>query len=368
MKKRSYSSYLFLAGFLLLLFVLSSVFVDKMRFATISAVSPLWKALHWLQPKNQPQVTAEEWNGLCLENQLLRSQVEGFREWVLCENSKQEQWEKLAFFQDAANQNPHVKEFYKRREREVAKLISLQAQSVTARVIFREPVAWSSVLWLDVGEETNRSFGREIVVKNSPVVLGSSLVGVVEQVEEKRCRVRLITDASLTPAVRAVRGQDQNRLVLSRINALLTALDLNPEKGLTGAETQSLRAELQKIKEKWRKEGVDAFLAKGILYGSSSSYWHSRNSLLKGVGFNYDFADEEGKARPLRSSQPPLIMEGDLLVTTGLDGLFPPGLQVAQVTKVFPLKEGAISYDIEALPIVGNLHSLDLLSVLPPPK
>ena len=62
----------------------------------------------------------------------------------------------------------------------------------------------------------------------------------------------------------------------------------------------------------------------------------------------------------------PLIQVHDLLVTTGIDGVFPPGLRVAEVKKVFPLSEGAYTYEIEAIPTAGNLNNLQHVFIIPP--
>ncbi len=49
-----------------------------------------------------------------------------------------------------------------------------------------------------------------------------------------------------------------------------------------------------------------------------------------------------------------------------MDGIFPPGLRVAIVSKVIPLREGACAYDIEAKATCGDLNRLFHLTVLPP--
>lgn len=69
-----------------------------------------------------------------------------------------------------------------------------------------------------------------------------------------------------------------------------------------------------------------------------------------------------------QSSAPaiPIICESDILVTTGMDGVFPPGLRVAEVTRIFPLREGAYTYEIEAVPVVGNLDTLQTVFIIPP--
>lgn len=211
------------------------------------------------------------------------------------------------------------------------KMKSLQLQTIPAQVIFRSPLTWSSSLWLNVGMANNQTLGSVVVAKNSPVVVGTSLVGVVDYVGMHQCRVRLITDSGLTPSVRATREDPQ-------------------------------------------KEHAILSLAKGELHGSSKPLWRTYGNILKGIGFNYDFADESGSARDLRSGLPlqgkepaiSILKVGDLLVTTGMDGVFPAGLHVAVVTKIDLLKEGDYYYELEAKPTAGNLHELSIAFVMPP--
>lgn len=181
---------------------------------------------------------------------------------------------------------------------------------VPAKVIFRSPIAWESSLWINVGKATNAQLGREVVAYHSPVVEGKSIIGVIDYVGEKQSRVRLITDSGLTPSVRACRGK--------------------------------------------------LLLAKGEIHGCSQPLWRSQKHLLKGTGFNYDFPDQtlpEGIE---------LLKEGDLLVTTGLDGVFPPNLQVGKVTKIAESKEGDYFWELEAHPTASHLDDLDYLFVLKP--
>jgi cell shape-determining protein MreC len=53
-------------------------------------------------------------------------------------------------------------------------------------------------------------------------------------------------------------------------------------------------------------------------------------------------------------------------MTTGLDGIFPPGFRVGIVSSVKTLKEGASSYEIEAVSTAGNLDLITHVFVLPP--
>jgi rod shape-determining protein MreC len=201
---------------------------------------------------------------------------------------------------------------------------------IPAQVIFRSPSTWNSSLWVNVGLEDNKKKGKEIIQKNSPVLFGTSVIGLIDYVGNKQSRVRLITDSGLRPSVRVKRIVDNKTL----------------------------------------------FLAKGELHGSSQPLWRSKAQILHGMGFNYDFSDAEGCPRDLRTGKPliqgikspslPIIKVDDLLVTSGLDGVFPAGLDVATVTKLKPLKEGDYYFEIEAKPTAKNLYDLSLVFLLPP--
>lgn len=185
------------------------------------------------------------------------------------------------------------------------------AKAVSAEVVFRAPTSWGSSFWINAGSQTD----EEIVRKNSPVVVGTAIIGVIEEVHSNRSRVRLITDASLKPSVRVKRD--------------------------------------------------NLFLAKGELRGNSSPLWRGKRLTLEGVGFCCDFADEKGPQRDLRTGQH-ILLVGDRLITTGMDGVFPPGLDVATVTRIHPLREGDYYYNLEATPAAENLDRLRFVEVLPP--
>ena len=194
------------------------------------------------------------------------------------------------------------------RLRNLPQALSYESKIGAADVIFRTSLTWQSFLWLNVGEK-NAPFP----LKNAPVLYGDTVVGVIEEVGLTESRVRLISDPHLNPSVRSQRN---GRL-----------------------------------------------LAKGELAGALKPSFGQTTRLLKGTGFNYDFPDEEGAAQDLHT---PIILPGDLLVTTGFDGVFPKGLKVARVTKVFPLQEGDFYYDIEAESLAPSLNSLERLHLLPP--
>lgn len=293
MRKRTPKTYLAMLGFLFLLLSLSAAISEQIRMKAVEILSPGLSALRGI---HNPDPKEEEIQRLRLQNQLLAAENHKMRELLKAD------WGGFDAQDDVA----------------------------AAQVIFRSPMTWNSCLWINVGKEENRKQGKTIIAKNSPVLYGRSLVGVIDYVGERQSRVHLITDSRLTPSVRAMR--------------------------FIGKQAH--------------------LLAKGELYGSGKPIGRKESQLLKGIGFNYDFEDEEGPARDLRSGssldparpsrQAPLIQVNDLLVTTGLDGVFPKGLEVGVVTKVFPLKEGDFSYEIEARPTTGELDRLSYVFIIPP--
>lgn len=381
MRKISYKPYAFLA---LLLFVMLSMpykSSEKIRSGAIAAVSPAWCSLNSLKDSFFKITTILPSRGFALsptqeleierlrqENQNLHTQLEMVRAHLTSEEAIRE---KLAIIQASDTSSP----FFHKKIGELFRLIDFQAHSVLGKVIFREPASWSSSFWINIGECNNEALGKRIVAKNSPVVVGTTVVGVVEYVGQNRSRVRLVTDSGLVPSVRVARGAEQNRTLIEQIDALRLTLTLRSD---VGVAPQVLKT-LAQLREGLHVEEGSLYLAKGEIYGSSQPLWRSRGLLLHGVGFNYDFADEEGPARHLHTGEPldmmssstkrggvPLVKVGDLLVTTGMDGVFPAGLKVAQVVHVYPLREGAPSFDLEAKTLVTNLDSLTYVTVLPP--
>ncbi len=293
---------------------------------------------------------------LRMENYLLKEQLAEIKEWLSLEDRVEEQCKRI----EELTQRGDYREFYARRIAELRKLLEGQTTAVVAKVVFRDPAFWSSGLWIDKGEETNRIYGRKIIAKNSPVVLGTTLVGIVEEVEEERSYVRLLTDSTLTPAVRAVRYGEQDRVLWQALQALEYECSLRTDISVDSSL-------FQKIKEGLPQEGKGCYLAKGEVRGSSYSLWRARRSKLRGVGFNYEFSDAEGYAQEIHEKRKePLLKVGDLLITSGLDGLFPAHLMVGSVTKIFPLKEGAVAFELEAEMSAPHIDQLRFLQILPP--
>jgi rod shape-determining protein MreC len=171
-------------------------------------------------------------------------------------------------------------------------------------------------------------------------------------VGKRQSRVRLITDSNLKTAVRAVRGSIAERDISLLAQMLEGRLKKHPFK-------QTLHQFQQSLKVNWE----DGYFAKGEISGTSAPYFRSLQPVLKGIGFNCNFADAENPALDLKAA---ILQENDLLITSGLDGIFPPGLHVGRVTHVKPLHTGGFSYDLEADASAGDLADLSFVYILPP--
>lgn len=327
-RKASKGNY-FLAVFIIALLNLPVSFSESLRGQIVASLGSTWNLLANIKTdfvrdfSNEDPVSTkdEEIKRLQLENQLLNNEIVQLKDLL-----EQE----LEFFSQALSEASPLKLsdeknlILERHRERLRELFLLRLSALPARVIFRAANSWNSFFWINVGHSDNEAFQSKVVAKNSPVVIGDVLIGVIDYVGKKQSLVRLITDSGLSPSVRVSR------------------------KGI--------------------------LLAKGEISGQSLPLWRSRSQTLLGVGFNYDFADREGPARDLRTGEAldskfptiPILLHDDLLVTTGMDGVFPPGLKVGTVTKIKPLKEGDYYFELEALPVEPNLEELSLVFVLPP--
>lgn len=347
MKTASTKSYLLLFAALFLLMSLSISSTEKARGIAISLFSSPWDFLSRIRESftsHSPRDLENKWQQLQIENQLLHAEIDRLQQLL----------EYNADFKHAA---------------------PTSFQSIQGRVIFRSPSSWNSSLWINIGEADNPSIEDRIIAKNSPVLLGGSVIGVIDYVGEHQSRVRLITDSGLTPSVRAVRGSIQYKAIENHIVSLISALERKKDISISATEKTSLIQQLNLLNNNLKLDQQTLYLSKGELHGTGQPLWRTKSSLLKGVGFNYDFADEYGDARDLRtgkiankpSSKPiPLLKVNDLLITTGMDGVFPEGLKVAEVTKIDLLKEGDYFYNLEAKPTAGNLDDIFTVFVIPP--
>lgn len=346
-----------------------------MRSISVAALSPSWNFLSntkegflklaAILPSSAatPHIQ-REFESMRLEIHNLHDQLELLKAQVDLEKLVVQEAELLKYFaQDDA--------YAKRRKAEIFRLVDLYAPSIIGKVIFRETASWSSSFWINLGEKTNQTLGKTLIAKNSPVVVGTSVLGIVEYVGQHRSRVRLITDSSIAPSVRILRGSEQKSVIADQARKLFVMLESYD--GIS--KDHPIKKELNQFLQNLHPDNENLYLAKGEMRGMRGPLFRSRHALLQGVGFNYDFEDEEGPSRDLRSGKPvnqttaqeiTLVKKGDILVTTGMDGIFPAGLRVGQVAQVHPLREGASAYELDALPLIENFDNISFVAVLPP--
>lgn len=237
----------------------------------------------------------------------------------------------------------------------------VQAQGVKARVLAREPGAWNRFLWVDAGRETVGEEGP--LQKQSPVVFGDAVVGVVEYVGRKQSLVRLITDPQCSLAVQVAKEGPQGIQVASkRLQSLLrnsTQID------------DSLRRALQPLLMQLSHEHQNKVAWRGSLRGAGSTgggpvcllgeFYPSESRRPA----NKEFAPLEVEERELRPAA------GALLVTTGLDGIFPAGLKVGYIESLpagDEVPSGLLgpAPTFMALPAVESLDDVQWLTILAP--
>lgn len=360
MRKSRPIPFLLILAAILLVMSLPRAFSEKGRGTIAALLSPIWERAEKLKStfqgflNNDTQVS-ERVLHLQAENQALRRE--------------------LKHVQEIIQQELYLTRSGISRSTAWKKLIDVYAEALPARVIFRNSSSWNSSCWVNVGAEENQRLGRAVIAKNSPVVVGYSLVGVVDYVGKHQSRIRLLTDSGLTPAVRAVRGEPKQKMLAEQLNLMMDAL-MEQDNLFAGAdEKMRLIEELEELEKKLQANQASFYLAKGVLSGCSRPSWRSQGVLLKGTGFNCDFADSLSPARDLRTgfivgaAKPEplsILKEKDFLITTGMDGVFPAGLHVAKVVRVKPLQEGDYYYELEAQPVAGNLDELSLVYILPP--
>ncbi len=378
MSKKLLVTYLLIVATLLTTMSLSRYTSDHMRGGCIGLFGH-WaeKCLsfkHFIFHPTQPSPlvalsTEENYQQLQMEKQLLETELMHWRKQVL------EQFllasKLVAISSLPPDEVQALSNDYRSSLDKALQTLSWRVQALPARVIFRSLDTWSHSMWINVGQTHNPDPDAPLIALNSPVVMGSAIVGIIDYVGQHQSRVRLITDSRLTPSVRASRGGEQHGVMSEQIEALLFGLEGKKSLPFSGEDRNQLvrllgqlHHYLQPLKKNW-------YLAKGVLLGSISPESHE----LRGSGFNYDFADEEGPSRDLLNGSPhppsengaiPILKVHDLLVTTGMDGLFPAGLHAAIVTHIEPLKEGDYFYTLRARPIFGSLEGLSLVFVLPP--
>lgn len=364
-------SYMFFCFFLVVVLNFPQQLTQGMRSLSISALTTPWNLIHHLRgrllTKSESMGSQDAPSDVVLkleeENVLLRSQVNSMRHWLISEGYLEKHLRYLLTLRNNVppEDSDTIGQFLKVKTAQLAQRLEREVRSVPAQVIFREPSSWNSVLWIDVGEEANRLHNRIVIGKHSPVIVGGALVGIVENIREHCSSVRLITESRLAISVQALRGGEQDRYALESIEGLASVLEERENLFKDPNSRGVFLNALQELRKRFQTLSVENIVARGEIFGASQPLWRKRGNMLKGVGFfNPSVLD-----MATTSSQAPL-KPGDLLVTTGIDGVFPQGFRVGTVVAIAPMREGDSAYEIEAKAMIENWENLSEVSVLPP--
>ena len=367
MKRRSTTPYLILVGTVLLFLSLPKHVTESVRGSIVAFFSPAWESFTQFKlysaRKLDPEISfQEELSKSQLENELLKMELTRLNEIFLSELKLQ------SYLKELETPAESAMKLTQHRRKQLRELLKIELNAIPARVIYRTPSAWNSTLWINAGSDKG-------IETNSPVVVGDAIIGVIDYVGSRQSRVRLITDSGLTPSVRVVRGSDQQDHLSVQLVELEDYLLRHAELFESPEQKRAILNYLEALQKQFKGTAHTLQLAKGEIKGSGAPLWRSSGKMLQGVGFNYDFEDDVSGVRDLRTgrlendwndAEVALVEPQDLLVTTGMDGVFPAGFKVATVVKVFPLKEGDIAYQLTARPVAKNLDDLSIVYVLRP--
>lgn len=385
LRQVQFQPYILALGCSLLLMATPERASDAIRENAVGIVSPLWRVSRWcaflasnssggVETKSYKKLKQDS-EDLKLKNHLLEEQLGETLSYLLSEKHLESELGAYKAFQEEGTKTLD-KDFFQRRQKELQERLALQMESIQANVIYRPVAFWNRSLWINKGEKYNTIIGKRVIQKNSPVTLGNVAIGKVDYVGRNKSRVKLITDPKLCLSVRAVRGQKQNDRVFDSVEELYNLLQDRQDIFFSSDEHTKTLEILKNISSNVLTQSSTSFLAKGELHGADSKGYRTLSNILVGEGFNYDFADEEGPARDLRigtalgegalKHQEGLLKEGDLLVTTGMDGIFPANLEVGIVKEIEPLEDGAFHYKLYAKSLCKSLNQLVSVTVLPP--
>jgi cell shape-determining protein MreC len=323
------------------------------------------KLVELVSPEKRENYLKTTYEELSLENQILKSQISYIREWIAAQQKVEEFFSEMKKLEKTEKLMLVNQESQKKRFKILADYVNLFSRHAFAKIILKEPFSSSSFAWVNVGELYNQKIGYQLVQKNSPVVVGDVLVGVVEEVFLHHAKIRLITDPNLVIAVKSARGKSQLKVMNEKALELLDTLELVEDFGWE--KKQELKDLIAELHVNLDREGQDRFYAVGEVYGAEYSPFFAFHNSLVGEGFHFQAKSKESTGfSNMEGFKEIVIKKGDLLETTGLDGIFPEGLKVAIVTDTSTSKFGRLTYEIKAKSLIANIHEIEYVQILPP--
>ncbi len=309
MHKKFVFSYLLILFLLLASLTISKKTIETFRGDTISFLSPFLEKILSIKtffsfsesPPNGEKFTSQEQiQHLQLENQLLQIEIADLHHLLHYQKKIQIKLDQLA--ESNLEEFNELENLYQTASDRMIKNLKWQVKAIPARVIFRSFDQWNSIVWINVGENDNEKESIPVIAKNSPVLIDQAVVGVIDYVGKNQARVRLITDSTITPSVRVARGGEYDLLMTDYIDNILHAITPKIAGSLNFDEYNQIKQLLSKLKQSLQPCKKSWYLAKGELKGSILPIGYGP-PVLKGTGFNYDFPDEEGESRDLRTGK-----------------------------------------------------------------
>lgn len=195
---------------------------------------------------------------------------------------------------------------------EKAEIFYSQYTFLPAKIIARSRTTWSSGFWIDKGSNAHPAMRR-----GSAVVYGEQLIGYIQNIEQDRAHVRLLSDPHCILPCDIYSQSAGSALSNCMLDAFLKFVHSHPEK------TEDEKRQLLQQLTTWRvKNSKPIVIARGEIFGYGATLWSAQHS----ISGRYFFS--------LNRENNTSIRTGDLVVTNGIDALIPPGFIVGHIDAV----------------------------------